>query len=141
MTGMSNAQAALIAAATQAKPEKILERAELLLMWLNTKDAESGPRAEDRPCEHTNSAGYDCERPGGDGHTAHQFYRQEDSKPEPITQCGHQPRGWNSDLACRLAKGHAGVHRVTDGDVRHEWSETSPPLTSWRHDAAGKAIW
>ncbi len=111
MAGMSNAQAALIAACTQASRgnamgiEPMLARAGKFLEWLDAQDlAEAAgayvPKAQEPRI----------------------------TEARPITVCGHQHiskavGGYTT--TCALASGHAGVHRVTYGDTRYEWSDHS----------------
>lgn len=117
MTGMSNAQAALIAACTQASRgnamgiEPMLLRAGKFKEWLDEQDK---PAALVNPGKLL----------GGP-------YEPEPGKEPPITVCGYFPARHPIQYSdghyagCALASGHAGVHRITLGDTRYEWSDHS----------------
>lgn len=135
MAGMSNAQAALIAAATQASRgnamgiEPMLVRAGKFKAWLDAQDAEAAtPWGEcDGGCACKASKHHEgCFATDPDVVAAQRASQRAASTP--ITVCGHQHvskavGGYTT--TCALASGHAGVHRVTHGDTRYEWSDHS----------------
>lgn len=108
----TNAQAALIAAASQASRGNamgitpLLEKAGAMLAWLEAKDAE--------------------ERGKTIGAYVPQPQEPHEIKAQPVTVCDHysgklQPNG--QVLTCLLAGGHLGVHRATVGGTKFEWTD------------------